>query len=317
MTPGARYAAAIGILDRCLGGEPAERVLTNWARRSRFAGSGDRAAIRDLVFAALRRRLSYSALGGSATGRGMMIGHLRAQGLTPEAIFTGQGYAPESLTGNERQAARSDLTDAERADCPAWLLAELMADLGGEFTAIMDLMKRRAAVFVRVNRRKATPPEAVRLLAGAGIDAVPDDLSPTALRIVSNKRKISDTVAYRNGLIEFQDAASQWVCDRIPVRKGDRVLDYCAGGGGKTLALAARTQGRFHAHDANARRMSDLPARAQRAVFGSTPEQRCWGFARARATRPQVARPRPSCRRVGFARARATRRDQGRGVERG
>ena len=106
MTPEARIGAAIVVLDRVLAGEPAERALTTWARASRFAGSRDRAAIRDHVYDVLRRRRSAQALSGQAepTGRALMIGLLVAQGHDPATVFTGQGYGPAPLSDSERAA---------------------------------------------------------------------------------------------------------------------------------------------------------------------------------------------------------------------
>ncbi|MGL5010521.1 MAG: RsmB/NOP family class I SAM-dependent RNA methyltransferase, partial [Paracoccaceae bacterium] len=93
MTPSARAAAAIEVLDRVLGGAAAEQALVNWGRASRYAGSGDRAAVRDLVFDALRCRRSFAALGGGLTGRGLVLGGLRAAG-GDEGLFSGAGHAP-------------------------------------------------------------------------------------------------------------------------------------------------------------------------------------------------------------------------------
>ena len=107
MTPAARIDAATGILDAILAGQPAEPALLGWARASRFAGSGDRAAIRDLVFEALRRRDSLAALGGGLSGRGLMIGLLRLRGEDPDEVFTGQRHAPPPLLAEERAAGAS------------------------------------------------------------------------------------------------------------------------------------------------------------------------------------------------------------------
>ena len=97
MTPGARAAAAIAVLDQILAGQPAEQVLTGWARGARYAGSGDRAAVRDLVFDALRKRRSAAAMGGALTGRGLVTGLLRLQGLDPADLFTGERPRPSAL----------------------------------------------------------------------------------------------------------------------------------------------------------------------------------------------------------------------------
>ena len=117
MTPAARAEAAITILDRILAGDPAEPALLRWSRASRYAGSGDRAAVRDLVFDALRRKRSRAALGGAMTGRGLILGMCRDQGLDPAALFTGEGHAPAPLTAEERAAGRPP-TPAEARDLP-------------------------------------------------------------------------------------------------------------------------------------------------------------------------------------------------------
>ncbi len=262
MTPAARLAAAIEVLDRVLDGTGAEAALTGWARSHRFAGSGDRAALRDLVFDALRCRRSFAALGGGMTGRGLILGGLRQAGVDAETLFTGTGHAPASI--GEADTARSP-DPLEALDCPDWLAGPLQAALGPDFTGVMQSLRQRAPVFLRVNQRKATLGQAQALLAAEGIVAVPVDLASFALEVTENARKIHLSRAYSDGVVELQDAASQAVVQALPLRAGDRVLDYCAGGGGKTLAMAAAADIRLWAHDANARRMTDLPARADRA----------------------------------------------------
>lgn len=264
MTPGGRYAAAIEILDQHLAGDAAEKALTNWARSHRFAGSGDRAAIRDLVFDALRNKLSFAAAGGEMTGRGLMIGQLRQGGVDPSTIFTGEGYNPSLLSEAELRFSSGIVSEATELDCPEWLIPELRNSLGENFAQVMRCLKQRAPLYLRVNLRRADRNDAAEALHGVGIKTAPSELSPAALKVRSNERKVSNTTLYRDGLIEIQDAASQWVSDHVPIKPGMRVLDYCAGGGGKSLAMAARCDAEFVAHDRFARRMSDLPARAKR-----------------------------------------------------
>ncbi|MEX5728840.1 16S rRNA (cytosine967-C5)-methyltransferase [Rhodovulum iodosum] len=264
MTPAARIAAAAELLDAILAGAPAEQILTRWARASRFAGSKDRLAVRDLVFEALRRRRSCAALGGTETGRGLMLGLVRARGEDPDTLFTGSGHAPAPLTGAERAVAAGDLPEEVALDVPDWLAPRLRASLGADFAAVMALLRDRAPVFVRVNLAKADRAAAQAALAEDGIAARPHPLSPTALELTENARKLHLGRAYRDGLVEVQDAASQAVCDHLPVPAAGTALDYCAGGGGKALALAARPGVRVFAHDAEAQRMRDLPARAGR-----------------------------------------------------
>lgn len=264
MTPGARLSAAIAVLDRVLAGTPAEQALTNWARASRFAGSGDRFAIRDLVFGAIRCRRSHAALGGAQTGRGLILGGLRDAGVDASALFTGEGHAPLPLTDAETPAP-PDLPELVALDCPDWLAPRLRAALGPDFAAVMEALRQRAPVFLRVNTARLTRPEAIAALTAEGIAAKPHPLADTALEVTENARRIHLCQSYLDGLVEVQDVASQAVVQALPVAPGMRVLDYCAGGGGKTLALAARCDLRLFAHDSEPRRMRDLPARAARA----------------------------------------------------
>jgi 16S rRNA (cytosine967-C5)-methyltransferase len=268
VTPGARAAAAAAILDRHLGGEPAERALTNWARGSRYAGSGDRAAVRDLVHDALRRRRSAAALGGAATGRGLILGLLRDRGDDPAALFAGVGHAPASLTPAEAAhlARPADLPELAALDCPDWLAAPLRASLGDRFAPVMAALRDRAPVWLRVNAARATPAAAAARLAADGIETRPHPQLRGALEVVANARRLRASQAWRDGLVELQDIAPQQAMASLPLEPGMRVLDFCAGGGGKALALAARVPGaRMFAHDAAPRRMADLPARAERA----------------------------------------------------
>ncbi len=265
MTPAARIAAAIGILDRIEAGEPAEKALTGWARRSRFAGSGDRAAVRDHVFDVLRCRRSCAALGGGESGRALMLGLLRRKGLDPGEVFTGKGHAPAPLTPEERRAGRAP-EGGEALDMPDWLLPDLATALGGDLEEICRLFQARAPVWLRVNERRCSREEARALLAREGIVARPSGKVKTALEIIENARRIRQSEAWKSGCVELQDLNSQALCADLPLGAAPRVLDYCAGGGGKVLALAARApEGQYLAHDADFARMKDLPQRAARA----------------------------------------------------
>lgn len=264
MTPEARIQAATLLLDAVLEGQAAEQALTRWSRANRYAGSKDRAAIRDLVFDALRRKRSYAARGGAMTGRGLMIGALRAAGRDPDAVFTGQGYAPAPVTEEERaRFGAPDVADAR--DLPDWLWPEFQASLGERAEAEAHLMRDRAEVFLRVNLLKTNPLQALSALETEGIPCEPHALSPTALRVIEGARRVHLGAAYKDGLVELQDAASQAVVDALALTPGLRVLDFCAGGGGKALAIAAQTRAKVVAHDIDPARMKDIPARAARA----------------------------------------------------
>lgn len=264
MTPSARISAAITILDRINAGEAAEKALTNWARASRFAGSGDRAAIRDLVFDVLRTWRSSAAVGGGDSGRARMLGHLRQTGRDAQMLFDGSRHGPQPLSAEELSAGR-DPEGAEALDLPDWLAAAFSQSLGDRAEEAALAQRQRAPVFLRVNLARVSRDEAAQRLADEGIGTEPHPEVETALRVVSGARGIVRSDAYSQGLIELQDASSQAVVAALPLADGMRILDYCAGGGGKTLAVAARMGGRIEAHDADPRRMADLPARAARA----------------------------------------------------
>ena len=264
MTPGARIAAAIAVLDEVLSGAPAEKVLTTWARRNRYAGSGDRAAIRDHVYDALRCRRSFAWLGGAETGRGLMLGAQRASGTDPSTLFTGEGYAPAPVGTEETGQDLSDAPDAVRLDMPDWLMGPLSDSLGERTEPALAVLRTRAPVFLRVNIARADREDVCAMLAADGIETVPQPLADTALEVTTNPRRVAQSRAYLDGLVELQDASSQAACAAVPLEPGARVLDYCAGGGGKSLALAARGA-RVTAHDSDPRRMRDLPVRAERA----------------------------------------------------
>ena len=261
MTPAARLSAAIAVLDRILAGTTADQALTQWGRGHRFAGSGDRHAIRDLVFDALRCKRSCAALGGGMTGRGLVLGGLRAAGQDPLGLFDGQGHAP-AIPGPADEGRLPQ--GAEALDVPDWLEPLLQAALGDGYAATMQAMRHRAPVFLRVNLARIGRDGAMAALAADGIACLAHPTVNTALQVTGNERKIQMSAAYLSGLVELQDAASQAVVARMDLAPGARVLDYCAGGGGKTLAMAARGVAP-DAHDSNPARMKDLPARAARA----------------------------------------------------
>lgn len=264
MTPAARWASAARIMDDITGGVAAEKALTNWARGSRFAGSKDRAAVRDHVYDILRCWRSVAALGGGSDGRRLVLGRLRQIEVDPDTVFTGEGYALTALTPEEVAAGHVP-TEADAWDLPDWLYTLFINELGGDAEAFATALKTRAPAFLRVNVLKTTRSDAQTALADAGIMTELHPLSDTALMVTEGARRIAQSAPYLTGLVELQDVASQAVVDALPLEAGQRVLDYCAGGGGKTLAMAARLNGPVDAHDADPQRMSDLPARADRA----------------------------------------------------
>ncbi len=262
MTPGARVQAAITVLDAWVKGAAAEQALTNWARGARYAGSGDRAVVRDHVYDVLRARGTCAALGGGDTGRALMIGLLRMQGLDLEAHFTGLGHAPQALDTAERMGP--DHAPDPSLDVPDWTLPLLRARMGDDLPAVLDRFRHRAPLYLRVNLRKTSRDNAIARLAAEGVTAHADPGAATAVLVTSGARRVKSCAVYADGWIEPQDLSVQRALAAIDWPSG-RILDVCAGGGGKALAIADACDAEIFAHDAAPRRMADLPLRADRA----------------------------------------------------
>ncbi|WP_299817156.1 RsmB/NOP family class I SAM-dependent RNA methyltransferase [uncultured Jannaschia sp.] len=267
MTPGARLQAAIDVLDRVLRGGAAERELTVWARGARYAGSKDRAAVRDHVFDALRRLRSANRAGGGGDvppdemdARVVLAGLLRDRGEDPAAFFTGEGHAPAAISLSK---VADEAPEGVRLDVPDWVLPHFGAALGAKRDAVLGAMRDRADVVLRANAGRITRDDLIVALQAAGWEARRHSLARCAIRVPSGARGLAASPLFRDGLFEFQDAGSQALVDALPPTPGP-ILDLCAGGGGKALALAAKGA-RVLAHDADPRRMKDIPGRAARA----------------------------------------------------
>jgi 16S rRNA (cytosine967-C5)-methyltransferase len=212
---------------------------------------------------------SFAALGGGLSGRGLVLGGLRAQGLSEvqiAALFSGQGHDPSPLGPQDTPRQPSA---AEAVDMPDWLIPLFEHSLGAGANGVMQALRARAPVFVRVNPKRATRAQVQAELAQDGVETVFVQNVNYALEVTNNARKIQNLPAYLEGRIELQDAASQAVIEALDLPPSGRILDYCAGGGGKTLSLFAQVYDNdnisIFAHDASFARMKDLPARAARA----------------------------------------------------
>ncbi|MBD3786589.1 MAG: RsmB/NOP family class I SAM-dependent RNA methyltransferase, partial [Sphingomonadales bacterium] len=184
-------------------------------------------------------------------------------------LFTGARFAPAALSEQEAAhlaAPAPPEADLIRADWPDWLWPPLETALGPRAQAVAAAMRGRAPFILRVNIARIPRAGAIDRLAAEGITAEPHPLAETALQVTAGARGIARSAAYLEGLVELQDAASQAAVALVPLATGDRVLDYCAGGGGKALAIAARApRAVVSAHDADAARMRDIGPRAARA----------------------------------------------------
>ncbi len=277
MTPGARLAAAIGVLsDIEARRRPAADALKDWGLSHRFAGSGDRAAIAGLTYDALRRRASSAWIMGEATPRAVLLGMLRCErGLDPDAIAKladGSRYAPPALTDHERaRLAAASLDGAPshvRGDYPEWLDPHLARVFGEERAEEGAALASRAPLDLRVNALKGERDEALAMLAD--LKPEPTRWSPNGLRIrlaaAAKSPAIHAEPAYLKGLVEIQDEGSQLAALIAAARPGQQVIDLCAGGGGKTLALAAEmlNKGQLYATDSDKRRLAPIHARLER-----------------------------------------------------
>lgn len=272
MTPSARLAAAAGILDMLDWSRPVEPQLRAWARGNRFAGSKDRRAIADRVYDCIRRRRSLTARMAERSGRALVMASLAdIDGLKAEAIAalcTG-GYGLDALSTGEHEAlarAPEFTSEAERLDWPEWLWPQTEALLGADTPTELSAMRQRAPVDLRVNRLRGDIDQAEALLRADGL--TPERLArfPDALRLPPGA-PVARSAAFVEGLVEPQDAGSQAVAALLEAQPGETVLDYCAGGGGKTLALAAamENRGTLLAYDVQPGRMTAINDRAARA----------------------------------------------------
>lgn len=284
MTPGARLAAAIEVLDAiAVGKGPADGVLKAWGKSHRFAGSKDRRAIAERVYNTLRARGRLQADLGEAdvTARGLVLCALRRlDGLDLaeiEALFAG-GHAPAPLTDAERARLAAPYPEAPEwaeAGVPTFLAEALKAQYGQAWRAEAEaLVAPRAPVDLRVNLLRGGREGALRLLARDGFEAEPSPLSALGLRLpAATAPDVQSTRAFTSGWIEVQDEGSQLAAALSGARPGETVVDYCAGGGGKTLALAAMMglrddgagPGRLIACDVNQKRLDAIHERLERA----------------------------------------------------
>ncbi len=279
MTPAARIAAAIeviaDIVDRR---RPAPDALKDWGLAHRFAGSKDRAAIASLVYDALRRRASAMWLLGEETARAAVLGSLALQrGMGADdvaALCTGEKHAPQRLSPHEHSAlshlARLETApEAVRCDCPEWLLPSLRRVFDAALVPEMQALARRAPIDIRVNTLKTTRDRAEWERRHLSPERTP--LSPDGLRFRQGDDgrgpSLQTEKAYFDGWFEIQDEGSQIAGRLSGAKPGMEVVDLCAGGGGKTLLLAAlmENSGRIIATDADPRRLAPLYDRITRA----------------------------------------------------
>ncbi len=263
MTPGAHIAAAIEVLDQILAGKNAEVSLNKWGRSNRFAGSGDRYAIRDIVYDALRQKNSLTKRSKNISGRSWIIALLKKREVNLDEYFGTTRYSPPKIKKWELELLPIE-NESDLYDIPDWLWPKWKASLGIKAIEVADTLKERANIFLRVNIIKGTREDAIQALEKDGIISKFHPTVSTALIVNKGTRKIKNSEAYNIGLVELQDASSQASVLKLNIDQNGPILDFCAGGGGKSLALSAYLNKPIFAYDANFERMKDLPNRARR-----------------------------------------------------
>lgn len=254
MQDAARIAAVIDALEQIFKFEqPADNTLNLYFRTHHYIGSKDRRFVAETVWAVVRRYGRYSALCKKLTARIAAALYLQEIGLSPDDYFTGEQYAPEPLKAAERIEYKEL---SPMLECPEWLKNKLdIADISA--------MTELAATDLRVNTLKTTRDKVLKELEDFSPEPTP--FSPIGIRL-QGRPQITSLPAFIDGRVELQDEGSQIAALLTQAKAGDVILDWCAGAGGKTLAMAAMTQnkGVVYAVDLNTKRLRDLPDRARR-----------------------------------------------------
>jgi len=277
---GGRIQASIEVLEDILNRRtPATLALRDWGKSHRFAGSKDRAVIGNIVHDALRQKSSIGWRMDDESPRALALGTLGFvwdySADTLLDLFKDDKFAPEHLSSDEKNKLSGvisfdDAPDWVRADVPEWLWPAFENNFGEEVVVEARALTARPPLDIRVNTIKSNRSKIEKALET--FSAKPTDLSPIGFRLTSEGREarlpnIQSEEIFQTGAVEIQDEGSQLVSLLVGAQAGDKVLDYCAGGGGKSLALAADmdNQGAVHAFDIDKRRLAPLYQRAMRA----------------------------------------------------
>ncbi|WDR06129.1 RsmB/NOP family class I SAM-dependent RNA methyltransferase [Devosia rhodophyticola] len=272
-----RLSAAIEVLNDVEARKrPVSEALKAWGLGNRFAGAGDRAAIGNLVYDALRRRASHAFIMGDDSARALVLAvAVLDWHNTPEtlnAAFADDAHAPAQLSDAEIARLQTDPTTAPdhiRADMPEWLVPSLQRAFGPNWVAEGQAMAGRPSLDMRVNALKSNRDRVLKNLKR--FDAVQTQFSPNGVTIPPGERdsrtpNVTTDEGYLKGWFEVQDQGSQIVAALAGARPGNQVLDLCAGAGGKTLALAAdmTNKGQIFAYDSDRNRLAPIYDRLKR-----------------------------------------------------
>jgi 16S rRNA (cytosine967-C5)-methyltransferase len=284
MTQAGRLAAAISLLAAIDAAprKPADAVANAFFRERRYIGSGDRRSVSDRAWGVIRarRRLGWwlARCGGRQTPRLLVAAHLMLTGWSADGVaqsFSGGAFAPERLDRDEKPVVAAlagqtldhpEMPTGVRIEAPEWIVPLLEARFGAGLDAEMAAMELPAPVDLRVNLLKGDRAAAQAALAAEGVAVEETALSPWGLRVPA-RLPVVGLKPFQEGLVEIQDEGSQLVAALVGAAPEMRVVDWCAGAGGKTLALAMTMQNRGHivAADVSAPRLEGAVKRLRRA----------------------------------------------------
>jgi len=278
MRPAAHVQATIELLDDLDERKiPADRLMAGDFKQRRYIGSKDKAAISEQFYQVLRQKLSLSYLLEQAdlqvSNRLLLAILLKANGSSIEANFNGDKFSPKPLKSEQLSILRGvSLTDLSVApmniqlNVPEWISHLLENALDDQFEIEMRASNQRAATDIRVNLLKSSRDQVAQVLKSTGHEFKLSELSPWAIRFTS-RVALFGLDAFREGWFEVQDEGSQLLALLTNVEAGQKVVDFCAGAGGKTLALAAmmRNKGTIYACDVHSKRLEQLSKRTRRA----------------------------------------------------
>ena len=279
MRIGGRLQAAIEVLEAIeQHHKPVANALKDWGSSHRFAGSGDRGAIGNIVYDALRMKLSHGYMMGDDSPRAIAFAVLLRQwGMTIDDLknqLDGDKFAPEFLSDAQMsQFQNANLTQADehvQGDIPQWLMDDFKRAFGDDWLIEAQALTQRPSLDLRVNTLRSTREKVLNSLSKT--NAVAGDLLADSVRITADNGpgrlpNVAADIPFAKGWFEIQDEGSQLAAALTDGQKGEQVLDYFAGGGGKSLALSAAmdNSGQIHTYDNDRRRMAPMIERLRRA----------------------------------------------------
>lgn len=282
MHPKALLDASSELVRLCLQFDhPTDAVVARFFRDHRQLGPRERATLTDTVYAVLRHKLLFEHFAPSGSGprerRLAILGLAHSQKEqaaqhSPAQVHAAHDFLLAALSEPEsawlaqcQQIQPDDLLERHRHNLPQWLVQPLQESLGEEFWPLVHALNQPAPLDLRVNMLTDKRPDVQQELAKAGIDTVATPYSPWGLR-VRGKPSLAKVDAFVRGAVEVQDEGSQLLALLLDAKRGEMVVDFCAGAGGKTLAIGAamRNTGRLYAFDTSAHRLDAIKPRLAR-----------------------------------------------------